>query len=246
MDEQEQTTAQKPRRRKRPARLLNKIARGSAKLARRAARRLSRLFKATWKALKRAFKPRGRRKKPQPPPHVLVPRLVIFACLVCGLLVASLLSTRLDTKCVLPLWVGDPVIQRHWLQVRQWCPLIMRAGARYHLDPHLIAAIIRVESAGNPRAYSHSGAVGLMQVMPRDGLAAAFQCPKGPCFAYRPTIRQLQDPAFNVNYGSRLLADYLAKYGSLRDALRAYGPRDYGYIYADYVLAVYEKIGPSR
>ena len=98
-----------------------------------------------------------------------------------------------------------------------------------------------MESGGNPLAYSRSGAVGLMQVMPRDGIAASFQCVNGPCFASRPTIAELQDPEFNVEYGTRMLAGLFARLGSLREALHAYGPMDVGYTYADRILAVFER-----
>ena len=96
------------------------------------------------------------------------------------------------------------------------------------------------ESGGDQAAISHSGAVGLMQVMPRDGLAAEFMCVNGPCFAARPTTEELQDPAFNVAYGSRMLADLHIKHGSYREALFKYGPMDMGYRYADIVLNIWE------
>jgi soluble lytic murein transglycosylase-like protein len=96
------------------------------------------------------------------------------------------------------------------------------------------------ESGGDPQAYSHSGAVGLMQVMPRDGIAATFNCTNGPCFASRPTIAELQDPEYNIAFGTRMLAGLSRKYGSFRDALRFYGPVGIEYSYADKVLAIYE------
>lgn len=40
------------------------------------------------------------------------------------------------------------------------------AAARFDLDPRLIEAVIRVESAGDARAVSRAGAMGLMQLMP--------------------------------------------------------------------------------
>jgi hypothetical protein len=120
--------------------------------------------------------------------------------------------------------------------VRQWCGLIEQAAADTGLPAGLIAAVMYQESKGDPLAYSSSGAVGLMQVMPRDGIAANFRCSAGPCFADRPTIAELQDPAFNVAYGSRMLADLYSRYGSYREALFRYGPINMGYYYADKVL----------
>lgn len=124
-------------------------------------------------------------------------------------------------------------------EIRQWCNLITKFAKQNNLEPDLIAALIWQESGGNPTAYSRSGAVGLMQVMPRDGLAANFMCPNGPCFSNRPTISELEDPTFNVKYGTGMLANLFNKYGDMRDALKYYGPKDVGYYYADIVLGIY-------
>lgn len=128
-------------------------------------------------------------------------------------------------------------------KVRQWCSLITTAAIEHDLPADLIASVIWIESGGNPLAYSHSGAVGLMQVMPRDGLASQFQCINGPCFANRPTIEELQNPRFNINYGSKMLSSLVKKHGNYRDALKAYGPMKVGYAYADKVLSIYERYG---
>jgi soluble lytic murein transglycosylase-like protein len=125
--------------------------------------------------------------------------------------------------------------------IRQWCGLIERYAAENDLEPSLVAAVMLQESGGNAQAYSKSGAVGLMQVMPRDGLAARFQCVNGPCFASRPSIEELSDPEFNIAYGTRMLAGLIRKHGSPREALRAYGPMNMGYHYADLVLGIQER-----
>ena len=124
--------------------------------------------------------------------------------------------------------------------VRQWCGLIEKYAQEQSLDANLIAAVIYQESGGNPQAYSGSGAVGLMQVMPRDGLAAGFMCGGRPCFSSRPGMSELYDPEFNISYGTRMLSNLNNKYGSIRDALMAYGPANVGYYYADIVLGLYE------
>jgi len=128
-------------------------------------------------------------------------------------------------------------------EIRQWCDLITHYARKRGLPPDLIAALIWQESGGRPDAVSHSGAIGLMQVMPSDGAAAEFMCANGPCFADRPASAKLLDPEFNISYGTRLLAAYLARSGDLREALKAYGPMDYGYYYADRVLALYQQYG---
>ncbi len=135
---------------------------------------------------------------------------------------------------------GCQVSSRFPAKVRQWCSWIDQFAGPLHLDSSLIAAVMWLESGGNPTAYSKSGAVGLMQVMPRDGLAASFQCKNGPCFAARPSMDELYDPQFNISYGVRMLAGLLESTGSLREALRRYGPMDVEYTYADRVLKIYE------
>lgn len=125
--------------------------------------------------------------------------------------------------------------------IRQWCTLIESAAQETGLPANLLAALILQESGGSPEITSSSGAVGLMQVMPRDGIAAEFMCVNGPCFASRPTIEELKDPSYNVAYGSQMLAGLYAKYGSFRDALYRYGPMDVGYYYADLVIKIWEE-----
>ncbi len=123
--------------------------------------------------------------------------------------------------------------------IRQWCGLIEQYAGENKLDANLIAAVMLQESGGKPDAYSKSGAVGLLQVMPNDGLASGFNCVNGPCFASRPSTAELYDPAFNVSYGARMLAELIQKYGGdIREALRAYGPMNMGYRYADIVISI--------
>lgn len=123
--------------------------------------------------------------------------------------------------------------------ILQWCQPIERYAAYYGLEPRLIASVMLQESGGDPQAYSKSGAVGLMQVMPRDGLAADFNCINGPCFSSRPSMEELFDPHFNIDYGTGLLSGLISRYGDVREGLRAYGPMDRGYYYADLVLEIY-------
>lgn len=124
--------------------------------------------------------------------------------------------------------------------IRQWCGWIERYAAEVGLEPRLIASVMLQESGGKADAYSHSGAVGLMQVMPRDGLAANFMCSGRPCFASRPSMDELFEPEYNISYGTRMLASLISRHGNVRDALKAYGPMDMGYRYADIVLSIFE------
>lgn len=129
--------------------------------------------------------------------------------------------------------------QAYPASIRQWEPLIVSRSQQHGLDPNLVAALILQESGGNAQAYSVSGAVGLMQIMPRDGIASSFQCGDHACFQNRPSMSELQDAEFNIEYGVRYLSSLINKYGDVREALYHYGPMDVGYHYADTVLAIY-------
>lgn len=134
---------------------------------------------------------------------------------------------------------GCQVSQKFPESIRQWCGPITKFAKQNNLDPDLVAALIWQESGGNPEAFSQSGAVGLMQIMPRDGIAASFQCINGPCFSSRPSINELEDPQFNLKYGTGMLKGLVVKHGNLREALRSYGPMDVGYTYADRVMDLF-------
>ena len=71
--------------------------------------------------------------------------------------------------------------------------LIYSAARRYELNPELIAAVVRAESAFDPRAVSTKGAVGLLQLMP----ATAAR--------YGVVGEALFDPASNLDAGVRYL-----------------------------------------
>jgi Transglycosylase SLT domain len=51
-------------------------------------------------------------------------------------------------------------------QVIAWTPDILRWSNNSGLDPNLVAVVMQIESCGDPRAVSPSGALGLFQVMP--------------------------------------------------------------------------------
>lgn len=73
------------------------------------------------------------------------------------------------------------------------------------VDPHLVMAVIREESAYNPVALSSAGAMGLMQLMPSTGQQVAAQLGLEPYSRER-----LFDPCFNIRLGSQYL-NYLGE-----------------------------------
>jgi len=88
-------------------------------------------------------------------------------------------------------------------------PLIQENAQRENLQPDLIRAVINEESGSRPCAVSSKGAQGLMQLMP--SMTQQFG------------VTDPFDPKQNVDAGSQLLKQLLAKYnGDLRLALSAY------------------------
>jgi hypothetical protein len=86
---------------------------------------------------------------------------------------------------------------------------VSAASDRYRLDPDLLNSVIRAESGFNPRAVSHKGAQGLMQLMPET--------------ASKLGVPNAFDPEANVDGGTRYLRELLEKYNyDLIKALAAY------------------------
>lgn len=152
----------------------------------------------------------------------------------------------------LPTFVpGNCVSSNYSESIRQWCDLIEKYAALYNVDPKLIASVMEMESGGDPHAgktitnvdgvdyhCSRDGAIGLLQVMPRDGLSGAKY---GSMFASRPSVAELYDAEFNIEYGIKMLSGLIVKYGSPHEALFHYGPSGCGYeCYADPIMDSYK------
>jgi len=87
--------------------------------------------------------------------------------------------------------------------------LVREAADRHRVDPALIRAVIETESNWNPRAYSHKGAGGLMQLIPTT--------------AQRFGANDVFNPQQNIDAGVRYLKTLLERYnGNLDLALAAY------------------------
>lgn len=100
---------------------------------------------------------------------------------------------------------------------------IVQYAAENALDPRLVAAIIKIESDFRPSATSHSGALGLMQVMPDTGRWAAG---KLGVTGVIPNI--LYDPSTNIRIGSWYLAQLQTMFGGrLVLILAAYNAGDH-------------------
>lgn len=100
---------------------------------------------------------------------------------------------------------------------------VQELSATHGLDPHLVAAVMREESAFGPAAISRAGARGLMQLMPATArrVARSLALPD-------PPPEGLHAPSLNLTLGIAYLAQVLADFGgNLYLALAAYnaGPQ---------------------
>ncbi|HKP46444.1 MAG TPA: lytic transglycosylase domain-containing protein [Pyrinomonadaceae bacterium] len=87
--------------------------------------------------------------------------------------------------------------------------IIFRAGEKEGVDPRFIHAVIKQESRYNPKAVSHVGAEGLMQMM--------------PATAKRFGLKDPFDPAANVAAGTKYLKFLLKRFnGDVSLALAGY------------------------
>ncbi len=67
-----------------------------------------------------------------------------------------------------PVQAVAPVIPARLIMTQdQLKPMVAQAGSKYHVDKDLIASLLKVESGGDARAVSPTGAEGLMQLMPQ-------------------------------------------------------------------------------
>lgn len=80
--------------------------------------------------------------------------------------------------------------------------LIYDIAVRHSVNPHLVAAMIHVESAFNPRAVSRKGACGLMQLLPET--AKRFGVKKK---------KDLFDPSKNLEAGVKYLKWLTKRFG---------------------------------
>jgi soluble lytic murein transglycosylase len=79
------------------------------------------------------------------------------------------------------------------------------------LDPDLLQALMREESALDPKALSWAGALGLCQLMPATAAQVAAQL-KLP----RPSTAALLEPDLNIRLGARYLADLMIRFEGVK------------------------------
>jgi hypothetical protein len=138
------------------------------------------------------------------PPAVLPRIILLFAALLLVTAGTAQAQDAATTPTPVPARIryDDPVLR--------WLPEMTDASAVSGVPVELLAAVMRVESVGDPNIISPAGARGLMQIMPEElagqGIGAEWW----------------HDPATNITAGAWELVERLNGYGSWDRAVGAY------------------------
>jgi Transglycosylase SLT domain len=120
---------------------------------------------------------------------------------------------------------------------------ILSASKRYHVDPCLVKAVIKVESNFNPRAVSPKKAMGMMQLIPETASIYGVGDPFDPEDNIDGGVRHLRDL---IEYFGGDLELVLSAYNAGKDAVIRYGydipPYPETEAYVQKVLAYYDDI----
>ena len=132
------------------------------------------------------------------------------------LLTAAMLSLGAGSTMVVAQ--STPMVQT--AAVDPYAAHISEASQGFGIPEHWIVAVLRAESAGDVRAVSSAGAMGLMQVMPDTwaGLRIRHRLGRDP-----------YDPRDNILAGTAYLREMFDRYGNVAAMLAAYnaGPGRY-------------------
>jgi len=115
--------------------------------------------------------------------------------------------TRVHYRSSANRGAGTARVNRH--DADRFQPLVEQAAREHGVDRALLQAVITAESGYDPYAISRKGAVGLMQLMPET--------------ARRYGVRNLYDPAENIQGGAKYLRELMTRFNNdLALALAAY------------------------
>lgn len=143
----------------------------------------------------------------------ITPRDSIMLAVGAGVVLAGLLVGNFVQTHKQALRPEQATITIPWLPdtVRHWHKPIEDMGAKYNIDPNLIAIFMTMESGGYAKAESEAGAQGLMQVTPLTAQDIASKYLKQPRKNY-----DLMDPSTSIEFGTAYLAWLRDQFGSYK------------------------------
>ncbi|OOY28450.1 lytic transglycosylase [Thioclava sp. L04-15] len=145
---------------------------------------------------------------------------------ICHRILLLLLSGLLIPVTATQPLLAQTAVSEHAIAVHPYAAQVTEASQRFGIPTTWIMAVMRAESAGDLRAVSSAGAMGLMQVMPDTWAGLRIRHGLG---------RDPYDPRDNILAGTAYLREMWDRYGNVVAMLAAYnaGPARY----EDYRLA---------
>lgn len=158
--------------------------------------------------------------------------------LACGVVVANAAPPMVSEPIAMsPVVVFAPTVAERLMDMRRdtlarmltrkhvdsatasdWARAFVVYGQQARVNPKLLVAIAYAESEFNPRARSHAGAIGLMQILPERNSWREFEPRCG-----RMSVRTLHEPRVNICFGAHIFGEFLARHhGDSDRALAAY------------------------
>ncbi|HHI02407.1 MAG TPA: hypothetical protein ENL22_02665 [candidate division Zixibacteria bacterium] len=120
----------------------------------------------------------------------------------------SYLKVKTETPNGIDIQKPQPTANNIKVSKGEYDSIIKQVSEKYRLNPNLVAAVIKAESNGDPRAVSSAGAKGLMQLI--DSTASDMG------------VRDVFDPRENIEGGVRYLRQMINRFGDIKKALAAY------------------------
>jgi hypothetical protein len=119
-----------------------------------------------------------------------------------------------EADALIARYGGDPSFPPRGMDrvVQEWAPDIQRIAAEHGVPWEIVAAMVGLESRGDPSAVSPSGAVGLMQIVPeiwRGSFGGAYDDFE-------------TDPIDNLHLGAAILRSHYDRYRRWDSAIAAY------------------------
>ncbi|MBA3637779.1 MAG: lytic transglycosylase domain-containing protein [Acidobacteria bacterium] len=128
-------------------------------------------------------------------------------------------------------------------RAQEFEPFIVRHASANDVRPDLVRAVIQAESAFNPHARSHKGAMGLMQLMPATAAELGVTDPYDPNQNIRGGVTYLKTLLLKYSHNEELA---LAAYNAGPGAVAKYGTVPPYRETRDYIARIKNTAGPSK